>query len=450
MLENGSRYTGFWWHPEHVEKKYYGTLVIYEDESVLELLFTPEQILGKEDKEFIGYFINNEIPVIHGRCGGLQENGFSLLGGYITGQTSTGFNTFIGGILPITVTSVYQNILITRIDEPFIREAIVKTSYLNEWIPPLYFDQTYDDPQKIKKISYSTEKKEIFVFENDMVKISYNSYFSGSVTSGNDFSYKIYNDASIDIKSDRKLAIQEFKKYLSCANTFVTICSGNISAITDVRFLYKDENISEIPSTCWLKHRKDETRHHEPIISFDSINDIQTVFGKWQIFLFANMDCMNMLFDILQSPKTFFPDRKCENFVQIFENLMKQQYGEKVTIKRVDYNYFVDDKKKINPSDIVSNKYLVSKFIYIFLEQKKDVFDNDFSETFQSNSIETKIQFIKDCKNIRNKYSHGGKEIESVIYAPSMLNVILLKAIRVLLLNDILGLTDVKIPLEQI
>ena len=93
---------------------------------------------------------------------------------------------------------------------------------------------------------------------------------------------------------------------------------------------------------------------------------------------------------------------------------------------------------------------MVGKFIYIFLEKYKDFFLKDFQKFFNKSDDEIIIEFIKNCISIRDNYSHGGLDDNNRKYNPKLLNIILLKAIRLVLINEILELNIKEIPLESI
>lgn len=450
MLEAGKQIVGYWWNPSTPEKQYFGVLKIFDDSIRLDIVFSQSQILAMEQQSFIHGFNDYYLPVIHGCCGGASRKEYSLINATINSNEYPDFFTFSFGNLPVHVSQIYEGVYIKDLEENFISSAIIRTNYLSEWIPPPTIKESYCEADDSFDLKYSNRSNDFLLFTDEKINIKFSSYLSGRKNLGNNFSYTIFNDATININSKEKLSYKSFSLYLFKIKTFLWLLMGKANIISDIKFCYLIDAEHEIPSEIWIRNDIVEENNNKPLFPFESIKDLQNKFTQWSDFIDSNFDTINMLMQITERPSTFFADRKTENLVQIFEALSDFIIGKDIPIGDSYFKFLVTDSAAIKKYDKKkTSPVLISKLAYFFWEKHFDLFESDFDYIYGTHDESKIIEFLSNAKDIRVKYSHGGKE-KNITLKPECINVILYKGIRFILLHDILGIEIENIRMESI
>lgn len=85
------------------------------------------------------------------------------------------------------------------------------------------------------------------------------------------------------------------------------------------------------------------------------------------------------------------------------------------------------------------------------MEEKTEHFKPDFEKIYERSDDEIFVRFIKAANGFRNFYSHGATDNSKLdTLHPYYLNSILLKAVRLILIQDIIGIKQVEIELEDL
>ena len=448
MLNSNTHITGLWKNPT-IEELFYGTLYIFDENVFLELYFSPNDIIEKKGEVFINTFKENKSSIIHGYIGGpSQQQKYTLVDNYITAAEASGFDLMMSGILRIQTKKVFEGIHLSKKDERAFYKAKILSSYANKWIPAPPYKMNGIGEDEV--LNYSLKKNVYQLYRTENISLDVEASLSFTKHFSISQKFELENKVDLSIYSEKKIDYETIRKYTSVYNTFIILLSGNNSDIIDINYCYEKNDKFEDLKNTWVHNKQTRITNNQNLIDFNSIDNLETVFTKWVNYSEKNLTANNMLFDILQRPEVYFDDIKTENFTQIFEAIMRYKFEEGVQISSNNLNYFKGDDKKSPPNKVIPSNKLVGKFIYVFLEKYKNQFLEEFNQLFYRNDDEFIIEFINNCISIRDNYSHGGLDDNNRKYNPKLLNIILLKAIRVLLLNEILELNTIEIPLESI
>ena len=156
--------------------------------------------------------------------------------------------------------------------------------------------------------------------------------------------------------------------------------------------------------------------------------------------------------DLLDNTNNIQEDRKCEQLVQIIEGLYKAQGKKYIHISESNFKLFIKDKEK--QEEFVKNgcktDKLFAKFVHLFIENKAEYFRPDFERIYGKSDEEILVRFINAAKDFRNFFSHGAAKDKLDTLHPYYLNAILLKAVRIIMIQDIIGLNNLNIELEDL
>lgn len=180
--------------------------------------------------------------------------------------------------------------------------------------------------------------------------------------------------------------------------------------------------------------------------------DFASAFANWKTYFDNNRSNFYMFMDLLDNTKNFSDVRKCEQLIQVIEGLYKAQNQNDVEITDAHFDLF--DCTKNQKSKYLKNgkntDLLFAKLVKILMEEKSEHFKPDFERIYQRYDETILVRFIKAAKDIRNFYSHGAVNGKLDTLHPYYINAILLKAVRLVLLQDIIGIKDVIIELEDL
>ena len=449
MLSSNTHITGLWHNPVLGGEKFFGTLYIFDDNVFLELYFNQNDVQEKKGKVFIESFKENKSAVIHGYSGGpCQPQKYTLIDNYITAFETASFKLMLTGILRIQTKKVFEGIHLNTKDENIFYKAKVLSSYAKQWIPAPYYQMNGTGEEEV--LNYSLRKNIYSLYKNDIISLNIEAGLSATKHFSISQRFELENRVDLVICSEKKMNYETIKQCMSFYNTFVILLSGNNSDILDITYCYdKNDNFKQYKQT-WVQIKKTRITNNQNLVDFSTISNLETVFTNWWHYSEQNLTANIMLFNILQKPEVYFDDIKTENFTQVIEAIMRYKFGETITISSNHLNYFKNEDQKSPPNKNIESSKLVGKFIYIFLEKYKDFFLKDFQKFFNKSDDEIIIEFIKNCISIRDNYSHGGLDDNNRKYNPKLLNIILLKAIRLVLINEILELNIKEIPLESI
>lgn len=453
MTELKRSIEGFWWNPSEPEKKYFGTLKYFEDIVRLDIVFSVEQLHSCEQEEFLKHFTNDALPIIHGYTGGNSRKKYTLINVTIKSNEYPNFYIFSFGKLPIYVESVLEGILLESISDDFIAQAYICFDELSEWVPPPYIKETYIQDEELYCLKYSGKESKKLLFKDDKLQLFITAYLSGTKSLGNNYSYTIFNDAKLYFNCNKKINLQNFNNYVFSIKSFLWLCTGKCHNISDIQLCYLEKNKNEIPSKTWFKKSIVEDRRTKCILKYENIFNLEQIYLKWVCFLNENKSTIRMLLQILERPSTYFDDRKTENLVQIFEALSDSVFGENIAIDEKYFKSLVTDQRALkNFEKNKTSPVLLSKLAYFFWEREFLNFIEDFNYIYGDHDVETIKKFLINAKEIRVKYSHGGKENKDkkIELRPECINVLLYKGIRLMLFKYILKLKNINIEIEPI
>lgn len=403
-----------------------------------------------EQQSFINEFNDNYLPIIHGYCGGASRKEYTLLNTTINPNKYPDFFTFSFGNLPVHVSQVYEGVYVKDTEENFISNAVIRTNYLSEWIPPPTIKESYCETEDFFNLRYSNKSNDYILFEDEKTTIKFSSYLSGTKNLGNNFSYTIFNDSTININSKEKISYKKFSSYLFNIKSFLWLLMGKSNIISDIKFCYLIDVEHEIPSETWIKNDIVEENNNEPLFPIESVKDLSKTFNLWSDFIDSNFNTIKMLMQITERPSTFFADREAENLVQIFEALSDFIIGKDIPIGDSYFKFLVSDSDAIKKYDKKKTSPVpISKLAYFFWEKHFDLFESDFDYIYGTHDKSKIKEFLSNAKDIRVKYSHGGKE-KNITLKPECINVILYKGIRFILLHDVLGIEIRSLRMESI
>lgn len=447
MFSPGTIIAGRWSNPYLKDKNYFGNLFIYEEKAVLKIYFSQDQLKAQEYRELIELFKDNKSSIFYGYHEALPHiYGYTLVDNHIKESVANDVYVFYYGELCIETRAVYEGIILEKFDEKIIAKAVLKTSYANKWIPAYDIKMDSKKGRLPEQISYSLKQKTYHILSTKTLDINFISGLSVKKVFNVSQHIELQNEVSIEIKAKTRISIETSRRYITYINSFIMLCSGNNSDITDVE-LYYDSN-QKFPNKCWFKTTKSRETKYDNIIDFDTISQWDVVFSRWNNLCLKKLEILNMLFYILRFPDKFIPEMKTENFIHIFEGLVRYKYGKTVSVKREHLKLFNPNKKY--PQNTISSGNLLGKFIFFFLENKRQFFQEDFKRFALSDTEATYVSFIQNCITLRDYFSHGGFDERIKTINPILLNAFLLKAVRILLIHDILGIPDAEIPLERI
>ena len=443
MFSPGTIITGKWINPYLKDKWYFGNLFIYEKKAVLRLFISQEQIINKEHIEFVNSFKNNKNIIIYGISGNKK---YSLAYNYIHGTNLDLFAVYMTGLLSIETKMVYEGIFLEKYDEKIITKATFKTSYANKWIPTESIEINSVKGCLPEQILYTLNRKKHQIFSTKILNICYVSGVEISKTFNISQRIELQNGVMFEITAKTKINIEMVMKYIANINSFIMLCSGNNSDINDVELYYDSEQ--KYANRCWFKTTKSKETMHDNLVDYRAIPSLKAVFLRWNKLCLAKNEILNMLFYILRFPDKFIPEMKTENLIHIFEGLMRYKYGKTVAVQGKNLKLF--DLNKNYPKETIPSGTLLGKFIFFFLENKRQLFQEDFKNYLLSNTDSSYVSFIQNCISLRDYFSHGGLDERIKTISPIFLNTFLLKAIRILLIRDILEIPNIEIPLEMI
>lgn len=159
-----------------------------------------------------------------------------------------------------------------------------------------------------------------------------------------------------------------------------------------------------------------------------------------------------MLIDLLDNTNNIEQERKCEQLVQIFEGLFKAQRKDSVVISEEHFNLLIQDENRRKEYEkTTASGFLIVKLANVFLEDKKECFKTDFEQIYQKSDDELISKVIQNMAGYRNLFSHGGIVNKFVpTLHPYYLNALLIKAIRLIIFQDILGINEINYFLEDV
>ncbi|MBO7048707.1 MAG: hypothetical protein J6W62_07350 [Spirochaetia bacterium] len=447
MFSPGTIIAGRWSNPYLKDKNYFGNLFIYEEKAVLKIYFSQDQLKAQEYRELIELFKDNKSSIFYGYHEALPHiYGYTLVDNHIKESVANDVYVFYYGELCIETRAIYEGIILEKYDEKIIAKAVLKTSYANKWIPSYDIKMNSKKGRLPEQISYSLKQKTYHIFSTKTLDIDFISGLNVRKEFNVGQKIVLQNEVRIEISAKTKINLETVMRYITYINSFIMLCSGNNSDITDVE-LYYDYN-QKFPNKCWFKTTKGRETKYDNIIDFNTITQWDVVFSRWNNLCLKRIEILNMLFYILRFPEKFIPEMKTENLVHIFEGLMRYKYGKIVSVQGKNLKLFNPNKNYTQ--EIISSGNLLGKFIFFFLENKRQFFHEDFKRFALSDTEATYVSFIQNCITLRDYFSHGGFDERIKTINPILLNAFLLKAVRILLIHDILGISDAEIPLERI
>ncbi len=447
MFSPGTIISGRWTNPHLKNKDYFGNLFIYEEKAVLKIYFSHEQLKAKEHRELIKLFKENKSSIFYGYHEALTHiYGYTLVDNYIKDSVTNDVYVYFTGEFCIETKAIYEGVILEKHDEKVVTKAVLKTSYANKWIPAEDIKLKHTKGSLLEQISYTLEQKVYHILSTKTLDINFISGLNVRKVFNVSQHIELQNEVSIEITAKTKISIEMVRRYITYINSFIMLCSGNNSDITDVELYYNSDQ--KFSNKCWFKTIEGRETKYDNIIDFNSIAQWDIVFSRWNNLCLKKIEILNMLFYILRFPDKFITEMKTENLVHIFEGLMRYKYGKAVSVKREYLKMFNLDKKY--PQDTVLSGTLLGKFIFFFLENKRQLFQEDFKKYLLDNTESTYVSFIQNCISLRDYFSHGGFDERIKTISPILLNAFLLKAIRILLIRDILEIPNIEIPLERI
>ncbi|MBQ3641295.1 hypothetical protein II906_05160 [bacterium] len=92
---------------------------------------------------------------------------------------------------------------------------------------------------------------------------------------------------------------------------------------------------------------------------------------------------------------------------------------------------------------------LAGKFIFFSWRIRGSFFQEDYNNYLLNNIDSSSVSFIQNCILLRDYFSHGSFDERIKTINPILLNSILLKAIRILLIRDFLEIPNIEMLLEM-
>lgn len=447
MIETGNHYLGLWWNPSNLEEQYYGTLFIEENNVHLELLFLKEDLPNMKYQNFARSFIDSNNATIHGCLGGLNPRPVSLLNVSFADYERQQLNVLQDGHFYINVKNVFFDKLMNSPDEKVFSKADIYLTHLKDWIRP-DFPKLFHNQNEENGVTFKYTEP-FLLTEKGNIQVFINKSFKENRTFGNAFEYGLKFVPYITIKSKDKVSYTECLNILEKIKTFMMACMRCHPIVEDFNPYFEDEPLSH---DCFLSVVPHEEKRFVLYTQHADFKDFSSAFANWETYFDNNRSNFYMFMDLLDNTKNLSDERKCEQLVQIIEGLYKAQNQNDVEITEAHFDLFDCTKKQKSKYLINGNKtdLLFAKLVKILMEEKSEHFKPDFERIYQRYDETIFVRFIKAAKDIRNFYSHGAVNGKLDTLHPYYINAILLKAVRLVLLQDIIGIKDVKIDLEDL
>lgn len=447
MIETGRHFLGLWWNPSNPEQQYYGTLFIEENNVRLELLFLKEDLPNMKYQSFARSFIDSSNETIHGCLGGLNPRPVSLLNVSFADYERQQLNVLQDGCFNINVKNVFFDKLINSSDEKVFSKVDIYLTHLKDWICP-DFPKLFHNQNEENGVIFKYSEPFLFA-EKENIQIFINKDFTENKTFGNAFEYGLKFVPYITIKSKDKVSYTECLNILEEIKTFMMACMRCHPIVEDFNPYFEDEPLSH---DCFLSVVPHEEKRFVLYMQQADFKDFKTAFANWQSYFHNDRNNFYMFMDLLDNTKNLPDERKCEQLVQIIEGLYKAQNQNDVEITEAHFDLF--DCRKNQKSKSMKNKHktdsVFAKLVKILMEEKSEHFKPDFERIYERYDEEILVRFIKAAKGIRNFYSHGAVNGKLDTLHPYYINAILLKAVRLILIQDIIGIKDVTIELEDL
>lgn len=446
MIKTDRHYLGVWWSPSNPEEQYYGTLFIENDSAHLELLFLKEDIPEMKYQNFARSFIDSNNYTIHGCLGGLHPSPVTLFGISFGDYNKQQLNVISTGRFYINVKNIFFDKLISSTEEKAFSKIYVSLTHLNSWMYPEHPKFNHKGNEVF--LSFIRPKPSL-LYQHDDIQIFIDKDFTEENSFGNAFNYKLQYTPYLIIKSENKVSYSESLDIIEELKSFMMACMRCHPIVNEYNPYYGDE---PLPHDCFLTIGKHEEKRFVVYKQYADFLNFQNSFERWLKYFKSNRANFYMFMDLLDNTKNIQEDRKCEQLVQIIEGLYKAQGKEYVSISEDNFNLFIKDKKK--HERFVKNGYktdmLFAKLVNIFMEGKTESFKPDFEKIYGKSSIDIIVRFIKAVKNFRDFFSHGAVKSKLDTLHPYYLNAILLKAVRIIMIQDIIGLNNINIELEDL
>jgi len=446
VIKTDIHYLGVWWNPTNPDEQYYGTLFIEDGNAHLELLFLQEDLPNMKYQKFARSFIDSNNYTIHGCLGGLKSRPVTLFEISFGNYEHQQLNVLHNGRFYISVKNVFFDKLIFSPEEKVFSQIYVSLTHLNDWIHPEYPKFA----QKSNEVFLSFNRPEpSLLYEHENIQILIDKDFTEGKSLGNAFNYKLQYTPYLIIKSENKVSYSESLDIIEDMKTFMMACMRCHPIVKEYNPYYENEPLTH---DCFLTIGKHEEKRFVLYKQYADFLNFQDSFDRWLKYFKSNRANFYMFMDLLDNTKNIQEDRKCEQLVQIIEGLYKAQGKELVSISEEHFDLFIKDKKKHDR--FVNNGYktdmLFAKLVNLFIEDKAEYFKPDFERLYGKSTIDVIICFIKAVKKIRDFYSHGAVKSNLDILHPYYLNAILLKAVRIIMIQDVIGLNNINIELEDL
>ena len=446
MIKTDIHYLGVWWNPSNPDEQYYGTLFIEDNNAHLELLFLQEDLPNMKYQKFARSFIDSNNYTIHGCLGGLKSRPVTLFEVSFGDYERQQLNVLHNGRFYISVKNVFFDKLITSPNEKAFSKIHVSLTHLNDWIHPEF--PKID--QKGNEVFLRFKRPEPnLLFQQDDIQIFIDRDFTEGNTFGNAFNYKLQYTPYLIIKSENKVSYSESLDVIEDFKTFMTACMRCHPIVKEYHPYYEDLPLPHDGSLTIGKHKEKRFVVYKQYADFLNFQDS---FRQWLKYFKSNRANFYMFMDLLDNTNNLQEDRKCEQLVQIIEGLYKAQGKEYVSISEDNFKLFIKDKKK--QEGFVKNgcktNMLFAKLVNVFMEYKVEYFKSDFERIYGKSNNEILVRFINAAKDFRNFFSHGAVKSKIDTLHPYYLNAILLKAVRIIMIQDIIGLNNLNIELEDL
>ena len=446
MIKTDIHYLGVWWNPINPDEKYYGTLFIEDGNAHLELLFMKEDLPNMKYQNFAHSFIDSNNYTIHGYLGGLKPRPVTLFEVSFGNYEHQELYVLSYGRFYISVKNVFFDKLISSPEEKVFSQIYFSLTHLNDWIHPEYpkFDQ------KGNEVFLSFNRPEpSLLFNHENTQIFIDKDFTEGKSFGNAFNYKLQYTPYLIIKSENKVSYSESLDIIEDLKTFMMACMRCHPIVKEYNPYYENEPLSH---DCFLTIGKHEEKRFVLYKQYADFLNFQDSFDRWLKYFKSNRANFYMFMDLLDNTKNIQEERKCEQLVQIIEGLYKAQGKKLVSISKDNFSLFIKYKKKQDEFEKNGCKtdMLFAKLVNLFIEDKAEYFKSDFERIYGKSNLEIIVRFINAAKDFRNFFSHGAVKSKLDTLHPYYLNAILLKAVRIIMIQDIIGLNNINIELEDL
>lgn len=448
MHSTDTHYLGLWWNPLNPEKQYYGTLFIEENSVHLELLFLQEDLSDMKYQRFARSFIDSNTNTIHGCLGGLKPRPVTLFDVNFLDYERQQLNVLHDGKFYINAKNVFFDKLIKSAEEKVFSKIDIYLTHLNDWIRP-EFPKLFHNENEENGVTFKYSDPYLF-YEKDDLKIYINKSFTQNKTFGNAFEYSLKYIPYVTIQSTAKVSYKESIDILEDIKTFMMACMRCHPIVEDYKPYFESEPLSH---ECFLTVTQHPEKRFTLYKQYADFKNFKTAFENWQKYFHNDRNNFYMFIDLLDNTKNLQEDRKCEQLVQIIEGLYKAQGKDKIEITEAHFDLFGCTEKQ--KKDFIKNgnktSMLFAKLVKTLMEEKTEHFKPDFEKIYERSDDEIFVRFIKAANGFRNFYSHGATDnLKLDTLHPYYLNSILLKAVRLILIQDIIGIKQVEIELEDL